>query len=116
MRFARAMATPAAVPRRAPVPPAAVEAAAQPPAAPSRPRTDAAAKAAALEAARAGGAAARFDGPLWEALLVATGQSPAIAARTLREFGVDLSALRTDPAAKRALWPHLRRLRRGVAG
>jgi hypothetical protein len=81
---------------------------------PPRPRTDAAAKAAALEAARAG-AAGRHEGPLWDALVSATGQPPALAARTLRGLGVDLAALRADPAAKRALWPRLRRLRRPAA-
>lgn len=78
---------------------------------PDRPRTDLATKMAALEAARAG-ATREVDGPLREALLRATGQLPAVAARTLRELGVDPDALRGDPAAKRTLWRRLRPLRK----
>lgn len=83
------------------------------PAPPQRPRTDVADKAAALDAARRAGAARQFDGPLWDDLLRATRQSPALAARTLREFGVDPAALRDDPQAKRELWIRLRGLRQG---
>ena len=83
------------------------------PAAPPRvaPRTDAAGKAAALDAARRAGATRQFEGPLWDALVTATRQSPALAARTLRELGADPAALRDDPAAKRRLWTRLRGLR-----
>ena len=81
------------------------------PRSPARPRTDLATKMAALEAARAG-ATREVDGPLREALLRATDQLPAVAARTLRELGVDPDALRDDPAAKRALWRQLRSLRK----
>ena len=80
------------------------------PAAAPPPKTDRAAKAAALQAARAG-AHRQPEGPLLQALLRATGQLPAAAARTLRELGIDAS-LRDDPAAKRALWVRLRALRR----
>ena len=82
--------------------------------APARPRTDPAAKAAALEAARMG-AARQAEGPLREALLRATGQPPAVAARTLRGLDVDQIALRDDPSAKRALWRRLRPLRKAAA-
>lgn len=78
-----------------------------------RPRTGAADKAAALDAARRAGAARQAEGPLWEALLRATRQSPALAARTLRELEIDIDALRDDPQAKRGLWLRLRGLRRG---
>ena len=83
------------------------------PAAPPRvaSRTDAAGKAAALDAARRAGATRQFEGPLWDALGTATRQSPALAARTLRELGADPAALRDDPAAKRRLWTRLRGLR-----
>ncbi|GAB2625649.1 hypothetical protein [Novilysobacter erysipheiresistens] len=84
------------------------------PMAPSRPRTDPAAKLAALEAARRAGAARNASGPLGEALLRATAQSPAAAARMLRELAVDPAALRDDPAAKRVLWARLRTLRKAV--
>ena len=84
------------------------------PAAPSRPRTDPAAKLAALEAARRAGAARNASGPLGEALLRATAQPPAAAARVLRELEVDPTALRDDPAGKRALWARLRTLRRAA--
>lgn len=81
---------------------------------PVRPRTDPAAKLAALEAARRG-AARTATGPLGEALLRATGQAPAAAARVLRELAVDPAALRDDPAAKRALWARVRQLRKVAA-
>ena len=80
----------------------------------SRPRTDPAAKLAALEAARRAGAARSASGPLGEALLRATAQPPAAAARVLRELAVDPTALRDDPAAKRALWTRLRTLRKAT--
>ncbi|MGQ4660249.1 hypothetical protein [Lysobacter sp. F6437] len=98
---------------RPPVPPALDTTGPEDPApgAPTRPRTDLATKMAALEAARAG-ATREVDGPLREALLRATGQLPAVAARTLRELGVDPDALRGDAAAKRTLWRQLRPLRK----
>lgn len=83
-------------------------------AAPPRPRTDPAAKLAALEAARRAGAARNASGPLGEALLRATAQPPAAAARVLRELAVDPTALRDDPAAKRTLWVRLRTLRKAA--
>ena len=53
------------------------------------------------------------DDPLAHALLRAAGRSPddADAAALLRELP-SLASLRGDPAAKRALWPRLRALRR----
>ena len=81
---------------------------------PARPKTDRAAKAAALQAARAG-ASRQLDGPLRQALLRATGQMPAVAARTLRELDID-AGLRDDPSAKRALWARLRALRKAARG
>ena len=50
---------------------------------------------------------------LQPALLRATGLPAAEADRALQTLGVDASALRGDPAAKRALWSRLRRLRGG---
>lgn len=81
----------------------------------ARVRTDPAAKLAALAAARRAGAAGNAVGPLGEALLRATGRQPAAAARMLRGLEIDPSALRDDPAAKRALWSRLRSLRRAAA-
>ena len=114
-------ARPDRVPAQAPSRPAArrpppVPGSPGPPAdgAPARPRSDPAAKAAALEAARMG-AAREADGPLREALLRATGQPPAVAARMLRRLDVDQVSLRDDPAAKRALWHRLRPLRKAPA-
>ena len=54
------------------------------------------------------------DDPLAHALLRAAGRSAdaADAAALLRALP-PLAALRADPAAKRALWPKLRALRRG---
>ena len=56
------------------------------------------------------------DDPLAHALLRAAGRSPesADAAELLRSLP-PLATLRGDAAAKRALWPRLRALRRGVA-
>lgn len=56
------------------------------------------------------------EDPLAHALLRAAGRTPtdADAAALLRELP-PLAALRADPAAKRALWPRLRALRRGGA-
>ena len=53
------------------------------------------------------------DDPLLHALLRAAGRSPASAdlAQVLRTLPAS-AGLRGDPAAKRALWPRLRRLRR----
>ena len=59
-------------------------------------------------------AAVSADGamdPLYRALLRATGHRPMDAEPLLRELQVDPAALRGSPAAKRALWPRLRRLR-----
>lgn len=92
-------------PERPPLPPS--------PAPPPRARTDLATKMAALESARLG-ATREADGPLREALLRATGQLPAVAARTLRELGVDQAVLRDDPIAKRALWRQLRPVRKAA--
>ncbi|MGH8075028.1 MAG: hypothetical protein ACREO4_13335 [Lysobacter sp.] len=105
----RSAESPASRPR--PPAPEATTPEAPAPRAPARPRTDLATKMAALEAARAG-ATREVDGPLREALLRATGQLPAVAARTLRDLGVDPDALRDDPAAKHALWRQLRPLRK----
>lgn len=49
--------------------------------------------------------------PLYRALLRSTGHRPIDAEPLLRELQVDPAALRGSPAAKRALWPRLRRLR-----
>ncbi|WP_132998998.1 hypothetical protein [Luteimonas arsenica] len=56
------------------------------------------------------------DDPLAHALLRAAGRGPdsGDAAALLRGLP-PLAALRADPAAKRALWPKLRALRRGGA-
>ena len=56
------------------------------------------------------------DDPLAHALLRAAGRTAtdADAAALLRSLP-PLSTLRADPAAKRALWPRLRALRRGRA-
>ena len=101
-------------PRPASPPPVSVPDEPDAPAVSSRPRTDPAAKLAALEAARRAGAARSASGPLGEALLRATAQPPAAAARVLRELAVDPTALRDDPAAKRALWTRLRTLRKAT--
>ncbi|MEN1940065.1 hypothetical protein WCE41_00720 [Luteimonas sp. MJ246] len=55
------------------------------------------------------------DDPLAHALLRAAGRGPdsAGAAELLRSLP-PLATLRADPAAKRALWPRLRALRRGT--
>ncbi len=84
-----------------------------PPSSPAPSRTSAAHKAAALATARRAGAP-RISGPLGEALVRATGQQPAGAARILRNLEVDQAALRDDPAAKRALWTRLRQLRKAA--
>lgn len=57
------------------------------------------------------------DDPLAHALLRAAGRDPGDpgAAELLRRLP-PLASLRGDPAAKRALWPRLRALRRGDAG
>ena len=56
------------------------------------------------------------DDPLAHALLRAAGRGPDSdgAAALLRGLP-PLAALRADPAAKRALWPQLRALRRGAS-
>lgn len=56
------------------------------------------------------------DDPLAHAVLRAAGRTPddADAAALLRDLP-PLATLRADPAAKRALWPRLRALRRGGA-
>jgi hypothetical protein len=104
------------VPPSRPLPssaPSAAPAVAATPAA-ARSRTDPAAKLAALEAARRAGAVVKFTGPLAEALQRVIGQSPTAATRVLRELSVDPTALRDDPAAKRALWARLRALRKAA--
>lgn len=53
---------------------------------------------------------------LHRALLKATGLTGPEAEQALRALGVDAASLRADPEAKRALWPRLRRLRRGTSG
>lgn len=55
------------------------------------------------------------EDPLAHALLRAAGRGPGSegAAELLRSLP-PLAALRADPAAKRALWPRLRALRRGA--
>lgn len=53
---------------------------------------------------------------LHRALLKATRLSEPEAEQALRALGVDASALRADPGAKRSLWQKLRGLRRGTAG
>ena len=56
------------------------------------------------------------DEPLAHALLRAAGRSAASEdAATLLRGLPPLATLRADPAAKRALWPRLRALRRGAA-
>lgn len=57
---------------------------------------------ASLESPRSVASAATMD-PLWRALVRAAG--------TDALPRLELAALRTDPAAKRALWPRLRKLR-----
>ncbi|HEY4528829.1 MAG TPA: hypothetical protein VIG97_00660 [Luteimonas sp.] len=56
------------------------------------------------------------DDPLAHALLRAAGRGPESddAAALLKQLP-SLDVLRGDPAAKRALWPRLRALRRGAA-
>lgn len=76
--------------------PAAVAA---PPAAPRPPR-------------RAGGRIAGLPDKLMLALLRASGQNPSDPATQALMASWPLDALRADPAAKRALWPQLRALRR----
>lgn len=53
------------------------------------------------------------DSPLHRALLKATGLPADQAGQVLRSMDIDIATLRSDPAAKRTLWPSLRRLRRG---
>lgn len=53
------------------------------------------------------------DSPLHRALLKATGLPADQAEQVLRSMDVRAATLRSDPAAKRALWPSLRRLRKG---
>lgn len=53
------------------------------------------------------------DSPLHRALLKATGFPTDQAGQVLRSMHIDIATLRSDPAAKRALWHSLRRLRRG---
>lgn len=75
-------------------------------------------------AASAASAAVASDVPasagrrqLFRALLRATGQRTSRAAEqalATLDIDIDIERLRQDPAAKRALWPHLRGLRRSV--
>lgn len=53
------------------------------------------------------------DSPLHRALLKATGLPVDQAEQALTSMAVNTAALRDDPAAKRALWSSLRRLRTG---
>lgn len=53
------------------------------------------------------------DSTLHRALLKATGLPTEQAQQALGAMGIHVPALRADPAAKRALWPILRRLRTG---
>lgn len=107
-------APPAAVPmsRRVPAKPA-LEAAPRIDPAPPAPRTDASAKLVALTEARRERA---FSQPRYAALLAqvmrAAGVEGAGGVERLRMLGVDLPDLQRNPAAKRALWPRLRALRR----
>lgn len=60
--------------------------------------------------------AVSFDDPLLLALLRAAGRARnAVDAAMLARDWPSPQALRRDPAAKRALWPHLRALRRTSA-
>lgn len=79
---------------------------------PAAVRTDIATKAAALAAARRGANERAAAEALREALVRATGLGPGAGARRLRELGADPLALRSDPAAKRALWTRLRQIRK----
>lgn len=69
------------------------------------------APAAARPARRAGGRLATMPDRLMLALLRASGQNPADPATQALMAGWPLQELRTNPAAKRALWPQLRALR-----
>ena len=93
--------------------PAAVPPAAEAPSAPARPRADTSAKLVAISQARRERdfANPRFA-PLIEQLLRAAGLEGDSGRDRLRAMEVDLSLLHRDPAAKRALWPALRALRR----
>lgn len=98
-------------PARAPLPPRrAASAPSVSPAVPSRP---AAVATAAMAAPRRSSPPALPD-RLYLALLRASARAPedAEVAAVLREF--PLADLRADPAAKRALWPRLRALRRAA--
>lgn len=61
---------------------------------------------------RAGGRIAGLPDKLMLALLRASGQNPSDPATQALMASWPLDALRADPAAKRALWPQLRALRR----
>ncbi len=80
-----------------------------------RPHTDAAAKKAALDAARRAGQRDRRaePAPVADPLLDAIVRIAGAAEETLAGLDIDLPRLRTDPQAKRALWIRLRTLRRG---
>ncbi|MFC3551500.1 hypothetical protein ACFOLC_10820 [Lysobacter cavernae] len=64
--------------------------------------------------ARSSAAEATPDSPLWRALLCAAGRPPGAAADAALAGLPDPAALRGNAAAKRALWPRLRALRRQV--
>lgn len=91
----------------------------------TRPRTDVAAKKAALDEARRARRAARpaaptaappapqDDAALQAAILLATGLKGSAAQQAVAALAIDLEKLRADPAAKRALWRQLQDLRGG---
>ena len=80
-------------------------------------RTDAAAKKAALEAARGARRAARptllpTDDPLLLAILRASGMEAPVFEVAAQAWRIDLLRLRAEPAAKRSLWRQMRKARR----
>lgn len=82
------------------------------------PRTDAAGKKAALEAARGARRAARpapvlpTDDPLVQAITRASGLDAEAFVVAARTWQVDLAGLRAQPSLKRALWKQMRDMRR----
>lgn len=84
-------------------------------------RTDAAAKKAALEAARGARRAARptllpSEDPLVLAILRASGMEAPVFEVAAQAWRIDLVRLRAEPATKRSLWQQMRKARRNRNG
>ncbi|QOW19893.1 hypothetical protein INQ41_02140 [Lysobacter ciconiae] len=102
------------------VPPSAPDAPAREPVARAA-RTDAAAKRAALDAARGARRAIRrpllpSEDPLLLAILRVSGMEAPVFEVAAQAWRIDLVRLRSDPAAKRSLWQQMRKARQNRDG